>query len=805
MRRVRRLAAWGLVIFLVSAAGLGWWASRQLRGSLAQLDGEIAVPGLSDRVTVDRDTLGIPSIHGSTRQDVARATGYVHAQDRFFQMDLSRRRAAGELAALVGPRALPVDQEIRIHRFRDQARRAVTLLQSDQRSVLDAYVAGVNAGLAALTAPPFEYLLLRQTPVRWRAEDSLLVVLSMFVTLQESDGAVESTLATMHDVLPAAMFDFLWPAGTEWDAPVVGDRLPAAPVPGPDVYNLRANRAGRPSPARVPRQRAVAWAGEPDAGDAIGSNNWAVDGRLTANGGALVANDMHLAIRVPNTWYRARLEWTASDGSARTLIGVTLPGVPALVVGSNTHVAWGFTNTYADTSDIIMLDTDPARPGEYRTRDGWRAFETFNETIEVAGASSQAQTVVWTIWGPVLRPDFRGRARAYRWVAHSAERLAANLTPLEDARTVTDAFDAANGLGTPAQNLVVADRSGSIGWSIYGSLPRRQGFDGKLPASWSEAGRGWLGWLNPAEFPRIIDPPNGRLWTANARVVDGAMLTTLGDGNWEVGSRAHIIRERLLARQTFTPQDLLAIQMDARAEFLDRWRQLLLDTLTPAVVSGAPARQAFRDVVQHGWNGEAAPESAAYRLTRMFRDAVSERVFNFVLADCYEQDAMFDYSLIRRREGPLWTLVSTGPMHLLDPAYGTWGDLLVASVDGIVEQLSADGGGDLRSRTWSQMNVTAYRHPLSAAVPFVWRWLDMPSQALAGDLYTPQVHWGAIGASERMVVSPGHEAEGIMQMPTGQSGHPLSPFYANSHQAWVDGQATPFLPGAAAHTLTLKP
>ncbi len=801
MRRVRRVVAWTVVAFLVLGCGAFWWARRELRGSLAQIDGQAVLPGLSREVAVLRDALGIPTIRGTTREDVARATGFVHAQDRYFQMDLARRRAAGELAALVGARALPADREIRIHRFRDQARRALTLMPVNERAILDAYVDGVNAGLTGLAARPFEYWLLRQNPSPWRAEDTLLVVLSMFVTLQESDGAFESTLATLHDVLPSAMFDFLIPAGTEWDTPIVGDRLPAAPIPGPEVYNLRRQRTRRT--AKRPASNPSVWMPGSSPDEAIGSNSWAVSAPLSQTGGALVANDMHLGIRVPNTWYRARLDWQGND--AGTLVGVTLPGVPALVVGSNTFIAWGFTNTYADTSDIILLETDATRPGEYRTPDGWRRFDTFSEALEVASGDTETLPVQWTIWGPVLPPDFRGRPRAYAWVAHSAERLAASISPFEKARSVADAFDDANGLGTPAQNLVVADRSGRIGWSIYGLLPRRSGMDGRLPASWAEAGRGWTGWLAPTEFPRIVDPAGGRLWTANARVVDGDMLRLLGDGNWEVGSRARIIRERLLARDTFTPRDLLAIQLDTRAEFLERWRQLILDTLTPALVSGSPARQAFRDVVEHGWNGEASADSAAYRLTRMFRDVTSERVFDALLAECAELDPSFDYSRVRRREGPLWALVTAKPAHLLDPQYSTWNDLLGSVVDNVIQRVGEEGAGDLRSREWSQMNVTAYRHPLSGALPWLERWLDMPRRPLPGDLYTPRVQWGANGASERMVVSPGRESEGIMHMPTGQSGHPLSAFYANSHDAWVEGRPTAFLPGPTLHTLTLTP
>ena len=806
MRRLGRALLLGFAVLLVALVASGFWMRLQLNRSLPQLAGEMRVAGLASPVTVTRDALGIPTVRAANRADLARAMGVLHGQDRFFQMDLSRRRAAGELAALVGPRAIALDREIRLHRFRAQASRAVALLTPTDRAILDAYVAGVNAGLRSLGAKPFEYLLLRQDPQQWRAEDSLLVVLSMFITLQDTDGSYEATLATMSEVLPREMFAFMAPRGTEWDSPVAGGGFATPAIPGRDIYDLRMRRSGKP-PIEIERRREVARAGEhPWLGvddrdtEAIGSNNWAVAARLTDAGGALVANDMHLGIRVPNTWYRAAWEWPDHK-----LYGVTLPGVPAMVVGSNTHVAWGFTNTYADWSDIVILETDPARSSSYRTPEGWKEITSHEETIEVAGQPSQRHVVQWSAWGPVLGPDHRGRSRAYRWVAHSAERLAASVTPLEDARTVEEAFDAANGLGTPGQNFVVADRAGRIGWSIYGSIPRRQGFDGQLPVSWSDGTRGWNGWLEDAEYPRLLDGRDGRIWTANARVVGGGLLDLLGDGSYEVGSRARIIRDRLMEKNRFTPRDMLGIQLEARADFLARWRELVLKTLTPEHTRGHEQRERFRTIVERGWPGEALPESAAYRLTRQFRELVSERIFTTVLAECYEADESFDYTTVRRREGPIWRIVSEQPQHLLDARYNTWTDMLVDAIDTTIAEIRREYDGDLEERRWSEFNVTAFRHPLSAAVPLLGRWLDMPRNEIPGDLYTPRMAWGSVGASERMVVSPGRESEGIMHMPTGQSGHPLSPFYSNSHDAWVKGEPTPFLPGPPAHSLTLVP
>ena len=822
-RRVAATLAVAVVLLLAAAAGLALWARAQLRASLPQLEGTRRLAGLAADVTVTRDALGIPTVRGRTREDVARATGFLHAQERFFQMDLARRRAAGELAALVGARAVEVDLGIRIHRFRSIARKAVALMTPGDRGLLEAYAAGANSGLDALDASPFEYLLLRRAPEPWRPEDSLLVVLSMFITLQDEDGAYESTLAAMHDVLPAEMVAFLVPPGSEWDAPVVGGKFGVPPIPGPDVYDLRARRSGKPPfelpqrpqeliryPLPPPRGGArsgpspapVQARGEQDEA-AIGSNNWVVSGRLTADGRPLVANDMHLTVRVPVTWYRATLEWpdTSNPAEPHRVSGVTLPGVPAVVVGSNTHVAWGFTNTYADWSDIVLLEVDPSNPRRYRTPGGWRELDRHEEVIGVAGGEDTRAAVEWTIWGPLMPPDHRGRPRAYRWVAHSPERLAASMTGLERARTVVEAFDAANTMGAPGQNMVAADRDGHIGWSIFGIIPRRTGLDGARPASWADGTRGWSGFLDPSESPRILDPPGGRIWTANARVVDGEMLATLGDGSYEIGSRSTIIRDRLLAQERFTRLDMLDIQLDTQARFLERWRGLLLNTLTPAATQSHARRASLKAVIDRDWTGHASAESAAYRLTRNFREQVTQRVLAFALVECYEADPEFDYTTLRRREAPVWALVAGRPMHLLDPQFRTWDDLLLDAVDEVIEE----AGGNLADRKWFEFNATEYRHPLSAGLPLIGGWLDVPRQRLSGDLYTPRMHWGAAAASQRMVVSPGQEADGIMHMPTGQSGHPLSPFYGNSHDAWVKGEPTPFNPGPAVHTLRLTP
>ncbi|HEV2844927.1 MAG TPA: penicillin acylase family protein, partial [Thermoanaerobaculia bacterium] len=333
------------------------WFRGRMRASLPQLDGERALAGLSAPVEVERDDLGVPTVRGASRVDIARAIGFLHAQDRFFQMDLLRRQSAGELAEIIGAPALETDREHRVHRFRTRARRVQEAAPPADRALLAAYTEGVNAGLAALGEKPFEYLALRVDPAPWRPEDSILVVYSMFIELHDEDGSNESELGTLRDTLPREMFEFLAPAGTEWDAPIAGEAFATPPIPGPEVFDIRKRPAvARPKAASLRPESS--WE-EDDGRAAIGSNNWAVAGSHSADGRALLANDMHLDIRVPNTWYRASFARPDGAGGTLRMTGVTLPGVPAIVVGSNGHVAWGFTNSYGDWTDLVELEVDP--------------------------------------------------------------------------------------------------------------------------------------------------------------------------------------------------------------------------------------------------------------------------------------------------------------------------------------------------------------------------------------------------------------------------------------------------------------
>jgi penicillin amidase len=784
------------VIFVLLVTVSGIWLYQQLRASLPLLDGQVSVAGLSAPVTIHRDGFGIPTIHATTRQDVAQATGFLHAQDRYFQMDILRRSAAGELAELFGAAALPTDHKVRIHRFRTLSRRALANLPSNHRQLLEAYTKGVNRGITTLGAPPVEYLILGDKPAPWRPEDTLLVLYAMYLDLQDKQAERESAYALVYDLLPQPLAEFLTPPGTEWDAPLEGSPLATPPVPKPEVFSLRDQAGALASMAST-----NAW--QENAGDFFpGSNNWAVAGQHTHHGSALLANDMHLGLHVPNTWYRAVFVFPDKDtGHERRVAGVTLPGAPAIVAGSNGEIAWGFTNSYGDWVDLVLLEF--TTPDRYITPAGHQSVQHFREIIQVKDAPPQIVEVPWTIWGPVIDHDHRGRQRAMRWVAHDLEGINLKLLDLENAATVEDAIHTANQTGAPAQNIIVASKDGHIGWSILGPIPTRFGHTGQLPQSWANGQRGWNGWLAPQDYPRIIDPPSGHLWTANARVLSPTNPVQLGNGGYALGARAQQIRDHLFTLKNVTETDLLALQLDDRALFLSRWRDLLLTVLTPQAVAADTRRHTLRTQVKN-WRGRASVESVGFRMVRAFRLMLEERVFSALTAPCKQADERFTYTHLRQREGSLWRLVSERPQHLLDPRYKDWQALLLDVVDEVVEHFTQDGSS-LQAHTWGAHNRVHIRHPLSAALPLLGYWLDMPPVSLPGDYHMPRLQTPSEGASERLVVAPGQETNGVLHMPVGQSGHPLSPFFDKGHKDWKNGAHGPFMPERTQHKLELKP
>jgi len=793
-----------LIFFLISSILLTWLYS-QIDGALPILDGKATIFGLNKRVTVERDQQGIPTIKAKNRADLALATGFVHAQERFFQMDLLRRNSAGELSSLFGNVALEYDKSIRKHRFRDRARAIIKQLPAEQLSLLSAYSRGVNAGLNQLKSSPFEYLLLQQAPVEWQEEDSVLTVLSMYLDLQYSQGQREQTLGLMQSTLSAEIYQFLTPKGSIWDAAIDESSYLPSPLPLDSWINTVKNKKGQniafQSSASNPVINSIE---EKYQGEQLpGSNNWAVSGKLSSTGSAIVANDMHLGIRVPNTWFRASLEYPSTNNSNEKIkiTGLTLPGTPAIVTGSNGHIAWGFTNSYGDWSDVVILETSKDQK-QYLTSNGYVDFTEHKQMIAVKDSESVDFTTKETIWGPVIGENEKGQLLAYRWVAHDIEAVNFEFIKLEKARNVKDAFEVAAIAGIPSQNMMVGDKVGNIGWTIMGPIPRKSSTFGDVPTSWANGEHSWLGYLPAAEYPKVINPEKNRLWTANSRVVGGSMLDKLGNGGYALGARSQQIKTRLFEQETFDEKSLLAIALDDEAIFLTRWQTFILDNiLTEDAIKNRPQWQLAKSLLQTK-PLRASVNSVAYRISQNFRINVRDAVFETLNNQLDYMSDSYTFRTIRHQiETPLWMIINQQPAHFLTSKQGDWQTLLQKSFETTMSDMTAEQ--PLENATWGKQNTSHIQHPLSKGVPFIGNWLDMPATQLAGDSYMPRVQGKTFGASERMVVSPGHEESGILHMPTSQAGHPWSPYYRLGHKDWVQGKPSPFLPGKTKYKLTL--
>lgn len=792
-------AACAALLLIVVAAAYG-----TLRASLPKLDGTIRASGLTAPVRIARDALGVATIEAANRTDLAFGTGFAHGQDRFFQMDLSRRLAAGELAELFGPLAIDQDRKTRLFRLRSVARAVLAQASAAQRALLESYARGVNAGLASLSSRPWEYWVLGARPTAWQPEDTVLVEYAMWWDLQSGQWEYERLRQEVNDRLGGAecgggwkcALGFLYPERTEWDAPVgAEDPYRPAAIPPPEVLNVR--EAHPPAPAA---HSARTLMGQDDA--MAGSNNWAIAGRATATGAALVANDMHLSQRVPPVWYHARLRTTGADGPALDLVGVTLPGAPLLVAGSNTHIAWGFTNSAGNWVSVTRVPCTAVGEAQLSTASGPQVLSVVRELIHVKGAADAELLVRSGPAGVLWQAEPERRSCWFiGWLAQLPEATNIDLMQLEQVTTVADALALAPTIGIPHENFVVGDAQGHIGWSIAGRIP-----DG------TSAGRALGGspWTSAANHPHLMDPPSGRIWSANARVsTDPHELALIGGADapfgddYDLGARARQIRGDLASLPlNLKAVDVLPVQLDDRALFLTRWRDLLLHLLNDAAVRAEPQRAEFRRLVE-SWDARAGADSVGYRLVRTFRAHTEAAVWGMVLAALKVPD---DYNIRPpwQFEGPLWQMVSRQPLHLLAQEFPDWSAFLRAQVDATLADLARECP-QLAQCTWGKRNTVRIRHPLSRALPALASLLDMPVEQLPGDHNMPRVQDGPFGASERFAVSPGHEAQGYFHMPGGASAHPLSPYYRAGFLAWARGEPLPFLPGPARNTLTLQP
>jgi penicillin amidase len=912
----------GLLVLLAGTVTIYYF----LWGSLPQLDGQYLSTYLNADVKVERDAQGIPTIYAKERKETAFALGFLHAQERFFQMDLLRRRAAGELAELLGDSQLEADALVRQHRFKQRAKKILAELPQQHIRILQAYTYGVNSGLEALSNPPFEYLLLGLTPHLWEMEDSLLGVYSMYLELNNHQDIRERSLALMKDLLPQEWYAFLTPQGGEWDAPLEGNaypnvtKLPSQPMTFSighlDSPNLPATQLRKYTNPDY-HQKPLA-----------GSNNWAVTGLLSPYRSALLANDIHLPLREPNIWYRA--SWFLQDG--RRVTGVTLPGMPVMVVGSNENIAWGFTNSYGDWGDIIPLTMNDNNT-RYLTDEGWQHFSIYSETINSSSGKQKQVINIESIWGPVIGKDHQGRLLSYQWLAHSAQAVNLELLELEKTNTTWEAIRLAPQMGMPPQNLLLADHKGNIAWTIAGAIPERDSIQTKsqqiseASKPWSSkkwSSKKWSGYLAGKDYPRIVNPANQRLWTANNRVTSGKDLEKIRFDGGDLGARAQQIRETLFSTDAFSESDFFAIQMDNRALLMQRWADLLKTVVQdfswqepiepsasekepsalqqepsalqqepsaannePSVAINEPSAGneesstgneesstgneessagneesstgneesstgseeplAGNDKSSVGETKLSAEENSVlakiniplittnqstamdkdlaeiksiltdnpltadknsldYLLVKTFRNQIINQTIGWIY-DAMERyypenfrrsavDTMIEY--------PVWNLISQSPDHLIPAGFNSWDEFIQTAARETYHELAMSSLMPVSQQTWGEYNTLSIQHPFSMLKPRLSPFLDMAEVPMSGDNHMPNVYNNKFGASMRMVVSPGYEANGIMQMPTGQSGHPLSSYYSRGHQDWVEGKPDGFLPSETEWTLLLK-
>jgi len=784
--RTMRLICLMSILLAVLGLSLVWGV---MMASLPVVNGELQLPGIKSEVTVRTDKLGVPTIVADSRIDAFRTLGYLHARDRLFQMELMRRKSAGRLAELFGMSAARVDRKQRGYQLSQAALAIVDDLTVEHRGILKAYVEGVNAFIHDTVVLPPEFIALRHQPEPWREEDTILVILGMFQNLngQEQD---ERMVSVMEKALPDELVKFLTPDTDSFSNVLVGGKEPRRFSPQIPAQVIAALSEEKVQVARnsVDVENVVA-----------GSNNWVVAGSKTVDGRTMIANDMHLSLGVPNVWYRADLRYESLH-----VFGVTLPGAPAVIVGGNEDVAWGFTNATADLVDLIRLEINPNNPEEYRTPHGWTKFDVQHETIHVKDAADIQITLRNTIWGPVSEQPLLGQSVVVKWMALEKHAVDFGLLEMDKARTVEQAMLVMNRAGAPPQNVVIADRDGHIAWTFMGRFPRRVGFDGLASRSWADGRLAWQGHIPAEELPRLVDPAEGFITTANNRTLGRDYPYVIGH-NWALGYRAFRIAELLGSKNNLTEQDMLDIQLDSRGGVYDFYQQLALNELQGMPDKGVELQEIEQALI--AWDGYMHDDSIGAAFLSEFRTALAHEVFAKIVAACRKYDPEFQYAW-REMETPLRLLLQQRPQNLLRANFDDdWHAMIIQTMRQTADELHRRyPAKKLTELAWSEVHSIELHHPFSRVSPFLAKFLDMPSFGSDGCASVcVKVMGTSHSASERLVLSPAHPEDAIFHMPGGQSGHPLSEHYRDQQLFWQEGIALPMQADNAMHTLQFMP
>lgn len=730
--------------------------------SLPTLDGKGRSDAVTQPVKVARDTLGQAVITAATRHDAAYGLGYAHGQDRFFQMDLLRRNAAGELSELFGEAALGLDKKMRFHQLRKRSQAILKTLPKADKQLLRSYAQGVNEGLAQVGYPSFEYLLTGAEQKPWQSEDSLLVIFSMYLDLQSSTFERDQALIQIEQQYGAEMVSFLTQP-SQYQAALDGSQLALLHNPIPELLSQPIT-AIKPITANLE----------------VGSNNWAVTSNLTNTQAAMLSDDMHLSMAVPVIWYRAQLNYSLNNKPMQ-VTGVSLPGAPAIVVGTNNNVAWGFTNGYLDTADWIALNSDSKM---------WQV----DESIALPSGKVECYFLTLSEYGPVKY--INEKPYALSWAAHQPYAVNMQLLQLEQAQTVDDALDIASDVGIPVQNLLVVDDQGNAAWKNMGGIPARK-VPNELAVKEEDYSALWQ--QNEIDRPFIKNPENGRLWTGNSRVVSADDNVRFGNGGYALGARATQIRDRLFEKQRFNESDFYQLQLDNQARFLMPWHALLLEQLKKQ-----PTRYKDHINALENWQQCACPQSIGYTLVKTYRDELINILFSSIETTLNQQDGTLKY-VKRDLEPAVWQLIKAQPTSWVNPQFTNWEQQLQGAFEQTLTQLTSRFGNNIQNWQWGKVNELAIEHPFAKQMPILSKLLNMPTALGFGDSYMPAVQKRSFGASQRFIVQPGHLKNAILTIPGGQSGHPLSEFYRAGFDEYVKGKHTPLLPQALMHQIEITP
>jgi len=822
-RRGRRILAFFLTAILIAALGGLAWLYSIARSALPQLDGGVKVAGLSAKVSVIRDEHGVPTIDAANLEDLLFAQGYVTAQDRLWQMDVMRRFAAGEISEILGADFVKHDREQRILGLRVAAQKALEVSSAQTRAHFEAYTRGVNAYIESHRERlPIEFRILRYSPRSWAQEDSALVAAQMVKDLNHypyGDALDrEKILARLGPELTADLY-----VNSSWH-----DRPPTVARPSLEQNTGTEDddqNKGSPVDSSVARQTAapafrnlvgagLARALEPDSdADArmvVGSNNWVVSGAHTVSGKPLLSNDMHLGHQMPNLWYEAHLRSGNSGSSNFDAAGVTLPGMPYVIVGHNQRIAWGFTNVGPTVEDVYVETFNSG--GEYLTRDGWKSPEHRREVIHVKGKPDVVMDVALTRHGPIITDLVPGETRklALRWTLYDGTHNP--FFEVDSAQNWEQFRRAFSALDAPGQNVVFADVDGNVGYQATGKIPIRASGDGSLPENGSDNAHEWTGYIPFDKLPSVYNPPSGIIATANGRITPDGYPFSISTG-WEAPWRTARIYRVLESGKKFSAADMLALQTDINSDGERYFAERFVYAVDHA--KNASARTKLAAELMRGWDGRMTADSPAptigYRARVELARLLLEPKLGPVPKDPDQVKATLNWKTYSWGMQSVWleNVLQHQPKRWLPESYDSYDDLLAAAVEAAVSGPVALQ--DLASWHWGTFQPVEIQHPILGRIPLLRRWTGPGVQPQSGSGYTVKAVSRSHGPSERLTVDLSDLDQSTLNLVTGEAGNFLSPYYMDQWKAWYEGYSfkLPFTPQAVAaaqqHLLVLEP